>query len=95
MSGLLPSECLQGILDVLDVAVACMDLQGRIQVWNRASEQLSGWSREEMIGSTVDRVIPTSAREERREVVARTLAEGQAISLEEGRNGSSETSTDR
>jgi PAS domain S-box-containing protein len=78
MSGLLPSECLQGILDVLDVAVACMDLQGRIQVWNRASEQLSGWSREEMIGSTVDRVIPTSAREERREVVARTLAEGQA-----------------
>jgi PAS domain S-box-containing protein len=55
-----------------------MDLQGRIQVWNRASEQLSGWSREEMIGSTVDRVIPPSGREKRREVVARTLAEGQA-----------------
>ena len=55
-----------------------MDLQGRIQVWNRASEELSGWSREEMIGSTVDRVIPPSGREKRREVVARTLAEGQA-----------------
>jgi PAS domain S-box-containing protein len=78
MSGLPPPECLQGILDVLDVAVACMDLQGRIQVWNRASEQLSGWSREEMIGSTVDRVIPPGGREERREVAARTLAEGQA-----------------
>ena len=78
MSGLLPPECLQGVLDVLDVAVACMDLQGRVQVWNRASEQLSGWSREEMIGSTVDRVIPPSGREKRREVVARTLAEGQA-----------------
>jgi PAS domain S-box-containing protein len=78
MNGLLPPECLQGVLDVLDVAVACMDLEGRVQVWNRASEQLSGWSREEMIGSTVDRVIPPSGREKRRETVARTLAEGEA-----------------
>jgi PAS domain S-box-containing protein len=78
MNGLLPPECLQGILDVLDVAVACMDLEGRVQIWNRASEQLSGWSREEMIGSTVDRVIPRSGREKRRETVARTLAEGEA-----------------
>jgi len=73
-----PLECLQGILDVLDVAVACMDLEGRVQIWNRASEELSGWSREEMIGSTVDRMVPPGGRERRREVVARTLAEGQA-----------------
>jgi PAS domain S-box-containing protein len=79
MSGLPPSECLEGILDLVDVAVSCMDLQGRVQVWNRASEELSGWTREEMIGSTVDRVVPQSALEERRKVVARTLAEGQAI----------------
>lgn len=78
MRDLPPSECLEGILDVLDVAVACMDLQGRVQVWNRASEELSGWSKEEMIGSTVDRVIPPDGRERRREVLARTLAEGQA-----------------
>jgi len=64
-------------LDVLDVAVACMDLEGRVQIWNRASEELSGWSREEMIGSTVDRLVPPGGRERRREVVARTLAEGQ------------------
>jgi DNA-binding NarL/FixJ family response regulator len=31
-----------------------------------------------MIGSTVDRVVPPGAREKRKEVVARTLAEGQA-----------------
>jgi PAS domain S-box-containing protein len=71
-------ECLEGILDLVDVAVACMDLEGRIQLWNRASERLSGWSREEMIGSTVDRVIPPGGQERRREVLARTLAEGQA-----------------
>lgn len=80
MSGLpaVPLECLQGILDVLDVPVSCMDLEGRVQVWNRASEELSGWTREEMLGSTVDRVVPPSGLEERRKVVARTLAEGQA-----------------
>ena len=78
MTDLPPGGCLQGILDLLDVAVACMDLEGRVQVWNRASEQLSGWSREEMIGSTVERVIPPSDRQKRREVVARTLTEGQA-----------------
>jgi PAS domain S-box-containing protein len=78
MGGLQTPECLEGILDLIDVAVACLDLQGRVQVWNRASEELSGWSRGEMIGSTVDRVVPPGAREKRKEVVARTLAEGQA-----------------
>ncbi len=80
MSGLpaVPLECLQGILDLLNVAVACMDLEGRVQVWNRASEELSGWSKEEMIGATVDRLVPPEARGQRREVVARTLAEGRA-----------------
>ena len=78
MTNLQLSECLEGILDLVDVAVVCMDLQGRVQFWNQASEELSGWSREEMIGSTVDRVVPPGAREKRKEVVARVLAEGQA-----------------
>ena len=71
-------ECLGAILDLLDVAVACMDLQGRVQVWNRTSEQLTGWTRDEMIGSTVDRVVPPDGREERKRVIAQTLAEGHA-----------------
>ncbi|UCH86806.1 MAG: PAS domain S-box protein [Dehalococcoidia bacterium] len=74
-----PVGCLRGILDVVDVAVSCMDLQGRLMVWNRASEELSGWTREEMVGDTADRVVPLGAREERKKVVARTLAEGQAV----------------
>jgi len=81
MSVLTPPECLEGMLDVLDVAVVALDLDGRVQFWNRASEQLSGWSRQEMIGGTVDRVVPEAGREERRKVVARTLAEGQATGV--------------
>jgi len=76
MSGLEAAECLQEILDLLDVGVACMDLQGRVQVWNRASERLTGWHRSEMLGSTVDRVVPPDGREDRRKAIARTLADG-------------------
>jgi PAS domain S-box-containing protein len=79
MGGLQAPECLQEILDLLDLAVVCMDLEGRVQVWNRPSERLTGWSRDEMVGSTVDRVVPPANRAERREVIARTLAEGQAV----------------
>jgi len=38
MGGLQAPECLQEILDLLDDGVACMDLEGRVQVWNRASD---------------------------------------------------------
>lgn len=79
MNGQPPPECLEEILDLLDVAVVCMDLEGRVQVWNRVSEQLTGWSRDEMVGSTVERVVPPSGWEERKEVIARTLAQGQAV----------------
>jgi PAS domain S-box-containing protein len=79
MGGLQAPECLKEILDLLDVGVACMDLQGRVQVWNRASERLTGWSSEEMLGSTVDRVVPPDEREERRRAVARALAEGNSV----------------
>jgi PAS domain S-box-containing protein len=71
-------ECLEAVLDVVDVAVVCTNLEGQIRVWNRASEELSGWSRKEMVGSTVERVVPAAERRERDELVARTLAEGQA-----------------
>lgn len=69
---------LQDVLDLVGEAVVCMDLQGRVLVWNRASERLTGWTRDEIIGSTVDRVVPPGARDERGQVVDRTLAEGSA-----------------
>jgi len=81
MGGVQAPECLQEILDLLDVGVACMDLQGRVQIWNRASERLTGWSREEMLGSMVDRVVPPGEREERSRTVSRTLAEGHSVGM--------------
>ncbi|MBS1140865.1 MAG: hypothetical protein H6R13_2318 [Proteobacteria bacterium] len=40
-----------------DVAVQWYDLQGRVVYWNHASERLYGWSAEEAVGKTLDRLI--------------------------------------
>jgi|GEM_PF-402555 len=41
---------LRGTLDSLPVAVAAMDLDGSVLVWNRAAARLLGWSEEELAG---------------------------------------------
>ena len=41
---------LGGAFDSLPVAVAAMDLDGSVLLWNRAARQLLGWSEEELAG---------------------------------------------
>jgi PAS domain S-box-containing protein len=41
---------IRGTLDSLPVAVAAMDLDGSVLVWNRAARLLLGWSEEELAG---------------------------------------------
>jgi PAS domain S-box-containing protein len=41
---------LRGTLDALPLAVAAMDLDGSVLVWNRAARRLLGWSEEEVVG---------------------------------------------
>lgn len=41
---------LRGTLDALPVAVAAMDLDGSVLLWNRAARRLLGWSEEEVVG---------------------------------------------
>lgn len=41
---------LRGTLDSLPMAVAAMDLDGSVLVWNRAARLLLGWSEEELAG---------------------------------------------
>ncbi|MFL5538162.1 MAG: PAS domain-containing protein [Longimicrobiaceae bacterium] len=41
---------LRGALDSLPLAVAAMDLDGSVLLWNRAASRLLGWSEEELAG---------------------------------------------
>jgi PAS domain S-box-containing protein len=45
------SRLLEGIMDTVDMWVSAADADGKILVWNAAAEAISGYSREEVIGS--------------------------------------------
>jgi PAS domain S-box-containing protein len=47
------------LLELIPVAVYVIDLDYRIQLWNRAAERVYGWSSEEIIGHE-PRFIPES-----------------------------------
>jgi PAS domain S-box-containing protein len=49
------------LLHVAD-AVIVTDQHGRVTGWNPAAEQMLGWSRAEMLGAQLDRLIPASDR---------------------------------
>src|SRR5689334_14717989 len=48
-AGALVSALIGGI----DLAVALLDLEGRVQLWNPAAEAMTGWSAGEVIGGPV------------------------------------------
>jgi PAS domain S-box-containing protein len=44
------NQTLQTLIDVCPVAIAFFDSQGIVRLWNRAAEQIFGWSADEAIG---------------------------------------------
>jgi PAS domain S-box-containing protein len=44
------NQTLQTLIDVCPVAIALFDPQGIVKLWNRAAEQIFGWSTDEAIG---------------------------------------------
>ena len=47
------------LLDAVGQAIIATDLQGRIIYWNRAAEELYGWSIEEVMGRPIVEVTPS------------------------------------
>jgi PAS domain S-box-containing protein len=58
---------LGALLELIPVAVYVIDLDYRIQLWNRAAERVYGWSSEEIIGRE-PRFIPESQYEAGRNI---------------------------
>ena len=66
------------IIDTASYAYIGMDAEGLIADWNQAAEQTFGWSRDEVIGTSLaDRIIPFAQREAHRRGLARFLESGQ------------------
>lgn len=60
------------VTDSLD-AIITKSVEGTILTWNRGAEKLFGYSTEEIVGQSVDLLVPEELREEEQNVRRRTL----------------------
>lgn len=58
------SEYLAGVIESSPVALIALDTRLRVAMFNLAAAELTGWSRDEVIGSRVNRIIGTSRARE-------------------------------
>jgi two-component system cell cycle sensor histidine kinase/response regulator CckA len=66
------SETLQTLINVAPLAIYVFDPEGRVQLWNQASERIFGWSREEALGR-LPPFIPEDKLEEFASILQRSL----------------------
>ncbi len=69
---------LAAIVDSSDDAIISKDLDGIVITWNRAAQQMFGYSAEEMIGTSIRRIIPADRQFEEDEVLAQ-IRRGQKV----------------
>ena len=67
---------LQPLLEHLPVSVIVSDREGRITVWNHASEALFGFTAAEAIGQSLDLIIPEHLRKAHWDGFDRSIASG-------------------
>jgi PAS domain S-box-containing protein len=63
-------------------AIISYDVGGRVQSWNPAAEQLYGYTAKEMVGQSLDRLVPPDRQEEAAQALAR-IQQGQPVATYE------------
>jgi diguanylate cyclase (GGDEF)-like protein/PAS domain S-box-containing protein len=63
---------LDSVIDASPVAIACSDLDRKLFVWNRAAEDIYGYSEAEVLGQIIQ-VVPPDLREAARDMHSRAL----------------------
>ena len=69
-----PAELYAGIIDSSDAAIFTLGLDRRIMTWNAAAERIFGWSATEMVGQTLDVIIPEPSRQKPDWITPKILA---------------------
>ena len=64
------------LLDAVGEAMIALDMEGRVLYWNRAAEEMYGWSSEEVMGRKLREVVIPKNLRERAEDIAAQLREG-------------------
>ena len=72
------SRRLAAIVDSSDDAIASKDLDSIVTSWNAAAERIFGYTAEEIIGTSIKRIIPPDRQSEEDGILAR-IARGQRV----------------
>ena len=77
-TALIASQRLAAIVESSDDAIVSKDLNGIVNSWNSCAEKTFGYTAEEMVGSSILKIIPPELQEDERRILA-TLARGERI----------------
>ena len=69
-----PAEVYAGIIDSSDAAIFTVGLDRRVITWNAAATRIFGWSASEMVGQTLDALIPEPSRQKPDWITPKILA---------------------
>lgn len=72
-----PGAGFEALVEQMPVSIIVADREGLIQVWNRASEALFGHAAKEVLGRSLDVIIPEHLRQAHWDGYNRSLASGQ------------------
>jgi len=75
-------RCLSLLLDSSADPIVCTDAQGVVRLWSRAAERFFGYSGDQVVGRSIDMLIPPELGEETSAHVERVRASGEAESIE-------------
>ena len=67
----------QRLVEVIGDAIVVADTSGAIDLWNPAAERLFGFTRAEVLGNSLDLIIPERLRERHWAGFAQTMASGE------------------
>src|ERR1700733_12406679 len=62
------------IVEFSDDAILSKDLKGEIKSWNQAANRIFGYAREEIVGSSILRLIPEELHQEEKTILAKIRA---------------------
>jgi PAS domain S-box-containing protein len=69
---------LAAIVESSDDAIVSKNVHGIVQTWNSGAERIFGWTAQEMIGSSILKIIPPELRDEEERIIAMVRA-GQKV----------------